>query len=203
MYKVVIMAGKLICMEGIDGAGISTQATKLKEFMNKTTPGCHFTKEPSNNITGGLIRSCLKKEWRVSPATLQILFAADRSHHLETEIEPVLKKGKHVLCDRYILSSLVYGTIDNVPLQYLKQLNAPFRRPDITFIIDTHPRIAMERIKKSRFHMELFETEQKLSQVRQNYLQMKNFFPGTHVIDGNKTINEVFEQIKNVITKKL
>ncbi|MBI4170667.1 MAG: dTMP kinase [Candidatus Aenigmarchaeota archaeon] len=194
------MPGKFIVFEGLDGAGITTQATLLRNYLVSKGKEAVLTKEPTDGLIGGMIKSALRKEWTTDPLTLQMLFAADRSHHLKAEIAPSLKKGKAVICDRYILSSLMFGSLD-VSVGILKQLNAEFKKPDMTFIIDTHPRICIERMKKARHHVELFEEEQKLEQIRRNMLSLKNFFPGTQVIDGNRTPEEILKDIVKVAEK--
>ncbi|MFH0836572.1 MAG: dTMP kinase [Candidatus Aenigmatarchaeota archaeon] len=191
-----------ITFEGIDGSGLSTQAALLNDFFIKNGKQCVLTKEPTNNIIGGIIRAGLRREWKVNNLTIQNLFAADRSHHLESEIEPALKKRKIVVCDRYVLSTIAFGALD-VPLEYLKQINSLFRKPDITFIIDVHPAVSIERMKKARYHVEMFETEQRLKQTRQNYLALKNFFPNTFIIDGNNPIEQVHKDVLSVIRKQL
>ena len=191
-----------VTFEGIDGAGLSTQAALLNDYLIKNGKQCVLTKEPTNNIVGGIIRAGLRGEWKVNNLTIQNLFAADRSHHLETEIEPALKKRKIVICDRYILSTIAFGALD-APLEYLKQINSLFRKPDITFIIDVHPAVSIERMKKARYHVEMFETQQRLAQIRQNYLSLKNFFPNAFVIDGNNQIDQVHKDVLSVIRKNL
>ncbi|MBI4018582.1 MAG: dTMP kinase, partial [Candidatus Aenigmarchaeota archaeon] len=131
-----MMAGRMIVFEGLDGSGTTTQATLLRNYFLNKGKDAFLTKEPTDGVIGGMIKAALRKEWKTTPFTLQMLFAADRSHHISTEIEPLLKKGKIVICDRYILSSYAYGSLD-VSLQILKQLNAYFRKPHMTFFIDT------------------------------------------------------------------
>lgn len=188
------MAGKLIVFEGLDGSGITTQATLLRNYFISKGKDTLLTKEPTEGLIGGLIKSCLRKEWSTYPLTLQMLFAADRAHHLNSEIEPSMKKGKIVICDRYILSSYAFGSLDVSPA-VLKQLNAYFRKPHITILIDTQPKICMERMRKARPHVELFEEEHKLEQIRRNFLSMKNLFPETYVVDGNRAPEEVLGEI--------
>lgn len=193
---------KFIAIEGIDGAGLSTQAGKLRDWLQKMGKRVLLTKEPTNGIIGGVIRSCLNKEMKTNPLTLQLLYAADRAAHLETTVEPAIKTGMVVVMDRYILSSLAYGSLD-VPLDTLKQLNATFRKPDVTFILDAHPKIALDRLKGSRWHAELFENEQKLAQVRQNYLSLRPYYTGTKIIDANKTAEEIALDMQKAISSSL
>ncbi len=194
------MRGKLIVFEGLDGAGLTTQATLLRNWLISKGNDTVLTKEPTDGLIGGLIRSSLRREWKTSPLALQMLFAADRAHHLATEIEPALKKNKNVISDRYVLSSIAYGSID-IPQAIPQQLNANFRKPHITFIIDTQPAVCIDRIKKSRHHIELFEDEQKLQTIRKIYLSLKKLFPETYIIDGNRSPDEVFKDIQKIITK--
>ncbi len=194
------MRRKFIVFEGLDGAGLTTQATLLRNWLISKGDDTVLTKEPTEGLIGGIIKSSLRKEWITSPMTLQMLFAADRTHHLETEIEPALKKGKNVISDRYILSSIAYGSED-IPQEILRQLNANFRKPHVTFILDTQPAVCIDRIKRSRHHIELFETEQKLQTIRKTYLSIKSMFSQTHVIDGNRRPEEIHKDIQKIIGK--
>jgi dTMP kinase len=194
------MAGRFIVFEGLDGSGITTQATLLRNHFLSKGKDAVLTKEPTDGLIGGVIKSSLRNEWRTDPYTLQILFAADRAHHLTTEIEPAIKKNKTVICDRYILSSLVFGSL-NVSVEILKQLNAQFMKPHMTIIVDTHPKVCMERMKKARHHVELFEEEHKLTQIRQNILALKRHFPEVYIVDGNRSAEEIHEEVKKLVSK--
>jgi dTMP kinase len=194
------MARKFIVFEGLDGSGITTQSTLLRNYFLGKGKEVVLTKEQTDGIIGGLIKSCLKGEWKTDPLTLQMLFVADRNHHLKNEIEPALRKNKIVISDRYVLSTIAYGSLD-LPTNTLKNMNANFRKPDMTFIIDTQPRICIERIKKARHHTELFEQEQKLEQIRRNYLSLKGYFPETYLIDGNGRPEDVFNEIVRIVTR--
>jgi len=200
--KLIIMAGKFIVFEGLDGAGVTTQATLLRNYFLGKNKDVILTKEPTDGLIGGLIKSCLRSEWKTDPLTLQMLFAADRSHHLITEIEPALKNDKIVISDRYIMSSLVFGSI-YISLDMLKQLNVHFRKPNLTIVVDTHPRVCIERMKKARHHVELFEEEQKLEQIRRNYIMLKNYFPEMHFIDGNRPADEISNEIRKIVESKI
>jgi len=195
------MTGLLIAFEGLDGSGLSTQANLLRNYLAEKVPVI-LTKEQTDGSIGGLIKSSLRDEFKTSPLALQLLFAADRAHHLATEIEPALKEGKTVICDRYILSSIAFGSL-GVDMEFMKEMNSKFREPDLTFIIDTEPKECLERIKRSRFHLELFEDEEKFIEIRKNFLSIKDMFSNTHIIDGNRKIEEVFEDIKKPVDKIL
>lgn len=112
--------GIFIVLEGPDGSGQSTQTELLARWFKKNNRRVFVTKEPTNSLIGGIIRSILKKEWQVDMKTLQLLFAADRAYHLRAEIEPFLKKGIDVISDRYILSTLAFGSLEE-ELEWLKE----------------------------------------------------------------------------------
>jgi dTMP kinase len=196
------MAGLLIAFDGLDGSGLSTQANLLRNYLADKGVPVILTKEQTDGSIGGLIKSSLRDEWKTSPLALQLLFAADRAHHLASEVEPALKQGKTVICDRYILSSLAFGSL-NINMEFMKEMNSKFRKPDLTFIIDTDPKECLERIRRSRFHVELFEDEKKLTEIRKNFLSIKNMFPNTYIIDGNRKIEEVFSEIRKIVDKFL
>lgn len=192
------MQGKLIVFEGLDGAGLSTQASMLRDYFHKNGKPSLLTKEPTDRTIGGLIKSSLKHEWKTSSVALQLLFAADRAHHLSVEIKPALKDGIIVISDRYIFSTLAFGALD-IDMEFLKAINSKFRKPDLTFILDVPPEVCLERLLKDRYHIELFEVNEKLENVRKNYLSLKDYFPNVYIIDGNKTKEEVFEDIRKIV----
>jgi len=194
------MEGKFITIEGLDGAGLSTQASMLRDYLHKNGKPTILTKEPTDRTIGGLIKSSLKNEWKTSSVALQLLFSADRAHHLSVEIEPALKDGMIVISDRYIFSTLAFGALD-IDIEFLKTINSKFRKPDLIFILDVRPEVCLKRLLKDRYHLELFEVEEKLEEVRKNYLSLKDYFPNVYVIDGNRNKEDVFEDIRKIVDK--
>jgi dTMP kinase len=134
-------------------------------------------------MVGGIIRAILKKEWKVDMKTLQLLFTADRAYHLETEIEPLMKKGVNIICDRYILSTLAFGSLEE-NLEWLQQINSRFLEPDLIFILNVPGKVCANRIAKTRFGFEFFESAEKLEIIRNTYIKLKRAFPNTHIIKG-------------------
>lgn len=193
--------GIFIVLDGPDGAGLSTQAQLLEKWLRKKRKKVILTKEPTFSLIGGMIKAALKHEWKTDQKTLQLLFSADRAHHLQKEIIPALKKGYIVISDRYILSTYCFGTIDGVSLDWLRALNSQFIKPDVTIILDVPPEVSIERIKKSRSGVELFEEIGKLRKIRENYRKLKDEFPNTFILDGTKTIEEVHKKIKEIVEK--
>jgi len=196
------MKGKFIVFEGIDGAGLTTQAELLEKHLKNKKYEVVLTKEPTNNLIGGIIRAALKKEWITSNRTLQLLFSADRAHHLEKEIIPALENGKIVISDRYFISTIAYGMI-GLEKDWLKALNSKFLLPDIIFIIDVPVEVSIERIKANRFGFELFEEKKKLEKIRNNFLELSKEYKNCFVINENRSIEEVHKEIVKIVEEKL
>ena len=202
--------GKFIVFDGLDGSGISTQAGKLVDFLNLPEQklklghtGVYDTKEPTSSLIGGLIRSQLSHEWRSSQECLQLLFSADRARHLEKEIIPLLEKGVIVICDRYFFSTVAYGSLDINDKEWLLNLNKNFLLPDITFLLKVSPKICIERIQRSRYGITLFEQEEKLKKVWENFEILAKEFENVHIINGEGPVDKIHKEIIEVIINKL
>ena len=195
--------GVFIAFEGLDGSGSSTQVEILTKNLNSLGIQSIATKEPTNNIVGGLIRGVLTKEWRTSPEGLQLLFAADRAHHLKFEILPALESGKVVITDRYFFSTIAFGSL-NMDTDWLVDLNKKFPIPDITFLIKVRAVECISRISQSRNRFELFEEEKKLKRVWKTYeLLAKNKKNNIQIIDGEQKIDEIAKEILNILERKI
>ncbi len=195
--------GKFIVFDSLDGSGQSTQAKLLAETLNKVGKRTHITKEPTSYLIGGLIKSQLTHDWKSSQVCLQLLFCADRAYHLEKEVIPLLKRGINVISDRYFFSTLAYGNLEIKDLDWLIKINEKFLLPDITFFLKVSPKVCLQRIKKDRFEVTLFEKERILKKVWQNYEKLAKKFPNIFVIDGERSIEEVAKEIKKITLKKL
>ncbi len=194
--------GILIVIEGLDGAGLSTQAAALAEYLRGKNKRVMLTKEPTASPIGTLIKSALNRNLELSLFALQLLFAADRAEHLEKEIEPPLSANEIIISDRYILSSLAFGAVDN-DVEFLKEINSRFRKPDLTVIIDTPPRVCLARITRSRETVELFEEEKRLEKVREQFLALKSYFDNTFIVDGDREKAKVSKEIQEVVERTL
>ncbi len=192
------MVGKFIVFEGCDGSGLSTHSKLFADYLKSKDIDVLLTKESTNNSIGTMIKETfLKEKQKIDPTALQLLFCADRAQHLAEEIEPALTSGKTVVCDRYILSTLAFGSL-SCDLNLLKQVNSQFRNPDLTFIIDVPPEVSMQRIKASRTGIELYEKLETLKKVRENYKSLKDYFPNTFIVDNNRPLEQVAEEIKKI-----
>ncbi len=183
-----------IVFEGLDGSGLSTQAFELKKWLEKKEYEVYLTKEPTDGLIGSLIRGVLRKELKVDAKTFALLFAADRMLHINNTILPLLNDGVIVISDRYRLSSYAFQSLE-LDLDWLKKINEKSITPDLTFIIDNPPLICVRRIQKQRFHIELYEEIEKLEKIRESYHKLAKEESNTFLIDGNRPIKAVSNEI--------
>lgn len=194
--------GLFIALEGLDGAGISTQARFLSDQLRGEGYKTLLTKEPTNNLIGGLIRGQLSGDWKTGMAALQLLFAADRAHHLEREIIPALKNGRIVISDRYVFSSIAYGGIE-LSRDWLININEPFFFPDLTVILRITPERAAQRLRAVRFQFELFEEVEKRRQILKNYEWIADRFDRVKVVDAEQPLKNVAQDIFKTVKPNL
>ncbi|MFH1575832.1 MAG: dTMP kinase [Candidatus Nealsonbacteria bacterium] len=196
--------GKFIVFEGLDGSGQSTQAVLLKDFLTQKGLEVVLTKEPTlDSEAGKKIRQALDKILEVTPRTLQELFTQDRKEHLEKLVIPSLKEGKIVISDRYFFSTFAYGVFSGLDLNWLMKINDEFLIPDLTFILKVRPETCVARIEKRGTAKTLFEEAEKLSRVWQTYAILPNHIENVYMIDGEKSIEEVFAEVKSLVHSKL
>lgn len=196
--------GKFIVFEGLDGSGQSTQANLLKDFLVDKGYQVVLTKEPTlNSYAGKKIRQVLDKKLKITPFKLQQLFAQDRKKHLEGIIIPALKKNKIVISDRYFFSSLAYGAVEGLSLNYLIKLNKKFLVPDLVFIFKTQPEVCLQRIKNRKKERTLFEEKEKLGEVWEIYKNLPKRFNKVYIINSEKSRKEVFQEVRKIVYKHI
>lgn len=195
--------GLFITFEGIDGSGKTTQLDKTAEYLKKQGFDVILTREPGALDTGKAIRSILlSAESAVSDRCEMFLFLADRANHAEMLIEPALKSGRIVLCDRYIDSTIAYqGYGRGQDIELLKMLNniaAGRTIPDLTLIYDIDAENASKRIVKSRRQDRMEKAGLEFQKkVRSGYLELQQQNPDRmKIINAGKSEEKVFEDTK-------
>lgn len=195
--------GKFIVFDSLDGSGQSTQISLLRDFLIGKGYQVLTTKEPTpNSEAGKIIRQILDEKIKTEPQKLQELMAQDRKEHLENVIIPALKEGKWVISDRYFFSTFAYGTSDGLDLEWLIKLNDDFLIPDQSFILKVRSEVCIDRIKKRGTQTTLFEKLEKLTKVWSIYEKLPQRIKNTIIIDGERSILEVSEEIKSIINSK-
>lgn len=193
--------GLFIAIEGLDGSGLTTQSERVVDFFRKNGEEAYLTKEPTDNVIGGLIRGALSGVYKLPSPTLQLLFTADRGHHIDREIVPILKRRRVVVCDRYFFSTVAFGSL-NVDRNWLLEINKHAIVPDITIFLKVPPRTCIKRIAVDRFDFELYEKARELTQVWKTYEWLaRKFDKDVVVVDGVGKREVVFERVIETISK--
>lgn len=141
--------GMFVSVDGPSGAGKSTIVAHLAQLLVAAGEEVHVTAEPSNGPIGSL---CLELTDSVTGHALACLYAADRYHHVASEIRPRMEDGLTVISDRYIPSGLVMQRFDGIDLAFLWQLNAEAYRPDLAVILEADPEVIAERLRERGPH---------------------------------------------------
>jgi dTMP kinase len=206
------MSGQLIVLEGLDGAGTTTQARRLTEHLAARGRRAHLTREPSDGPIGRLLREMLRgahaipDDAALSMSTFGLLFAADRMDHMQREVEPMITAGAVVVSDRWYHSSLAYqGT--GADRDWIAQLNARARRPDLTVFLKVRPEIAAARRVVAGRIAELFEDLTMQEQVDAGYRATISDLTAAgeaiEVIDGELPPDDVFTLIVSSVSRIL
>ena len=186
-----------IVLEGIDGAGKSTQIELLKEWLMSNGFQVETVLEPTNSEIGQLIRKFLQEEDATSDymqKTLGLLFAADRVL-LMNKINKLQEENKIILSDRSFYSSLAYQD----PVDWIAELNKYAKIHDLVFLLDLDLKTSVTRSGET----DEFENEEFLSCVKENYLELAKRNDNFKIIDGNKGPNMVAKDIKNEVAPLL
>jgi dTMP kinase len=188
------MTGLLLVIEGIDGAGTTTQARRLCASLQARSIDCHLTREPSDGPIGKLLRQILAGEHAPTDATtLGLLFAADRADHLQREVEPALQAGKVVVSDRYYHSSLAYQGSEE-DRGWIAMLNQRARIPDQTFFLEVDPEVAAKRRAEDERSDELFDRLETQKRVAEGYRVVMEELAAREAIqciDGHLGLDEI------------
>ena len=186
-----------IVFEGIDGSGKSTQCDLL--FGHAAALGLQAVRlaEPTDGAWGRALRSMLKKADMPAAEEQLRLFILDREDDVKRNILPALKEKKIIIMDRYYYSTVAYqGAAGLAPERIIADnRNMRFPEPDRVYFVDIPPETAILRISgRTNKTKEIFEKESFLRKVREIFLSIadERFL----VIDGTKTIDEVFDIIK-------
>jgi dTMP kinase len=197
--------GKLIVLEGIDGAGTTTQQRFLDTALSYRGLDVEVTREPTFGPIGNLLRDVMGRRMRAFGAeAMALLFAADRLDHLAREVEPALARGAVVICDRYDLSTLTYQAATHPDgeaiVPWLRAINSRARRPDLTIVVDVAPEVAAERRAARGGPAELFEQTELQARLARLYARAELLSPGDRIVhvNGDRSEQEVAADVLRV-----
>lgn len=192
---------RFVVFEGIDGSGTTTQRERVAARLRARGHRVHVTREPSDRRIGKLTRELLAvgDGRTVDAAGLALLFAADRLEHLRGEIEPALARGELVVCDRYLVSSWVYQSLE-CESDWVRAINRHARWPDLTFIFDLAPEIGLARVEARRATsgepVERFDVPETQRRLAAGYAAvLDEGHPGVVGVDASASIDAVTEAI--------
>lgn len=201
MFKHNNTNGFLVAVDGPNGVGKSTLIEKIKTKLESENYAVHITREPTNSELGNFTRKFAEQHSGIS---LACLVAADRYEHISTEILPELNKGKIVITDRYILSSLILQAMDNIRNTTILSLNSEIIKPDLQIAVfaneDNLQKRLAERKSLTRFeknnqsHNELYYMKKGIAELQEKRVEIL-------FIDNNDKLDRNVEKIVSCIIK--
>jgi dTMP kinase len=199
------MAGKFITLEGVDGAGKSTHIPLIADLLKAKGVEVVLTREPGGTALGEELRKLLLHE-AMSAETEALLMFAARREHLEQVIQPALAHGAWVLSDRFTDASFAYQHggrgVAADKIRTLERLVQGDLQPDLTLLFDVPVEVSCQRLADAR-NPDRFEQENAtfFQRIRAAYLERAAEFPQRFcVIDANRTVAEIQNELKQVIT---
>ena len=193
--------GRFITFEGTDGCGKSTQMQEFLTYLEKKDIPTVYTREPGGTPIGEELRKILlaNKNNQMTPIVELLLMTASRVQHITEIIEPALKQGTWVICDRFSDATIAYqGYGENLDLELINDIlikSGCTIRPDITFFIDIDVEKGLQRVpgEKDRFEAKGLAF---LNRVRKGYQDIAAKDPErVKVLDGTKDIATLHKEI--------
>lgn len=197
------MSGLFITLEGGDGAGKSTQAQLLEQWLVGLDRTVVRTREPGGTDVGEQIREIvLHHRGDIAPRAEALLYAADRAHHIATKVRPVLEAGNVVIQDRYIDSSVAYQGAGRVlsgdTIRDLSLWAVDGLLPDLTVLLDLDETAARERLNAAKKRFDRLEAEKAEfhARVRAAYLELAASDSRFIVLDASRAPEEIAADIR-------
>jgi dTMP kinase len=199
--------GKFITIDGVEGAGKSTQIDFIRDYLSSKGINVILTREPGGTELGEKIRELLlspETKSMHSETELLLMFAA-RNEHIHRKIMPALAQGDWVLSDRFTDASYAYQGggrgLDINRIAQLEQWVLQDFTPDMTLLLDVPVELGMSRIesrgKKDRIELEAMDF---FNRVRESYIDRSKQFPDRiKLIDSSQTVKFTTQQIKVVL----
>ncbi len=201
--------GRFLVLEGLDGAGTTTQAARLQAWLAARGRRVHLTAEPSRGPVGTSIRHVLSGRLRgagggaFDPGALALLFAADRLDHWESEIRPRIEEGVDVVSDRYVLSSLAYQAVATGDAAWVAAINGKAPSPDLTVFLRVRPAVALRRRYAATAEREIFEVPEFQRRVHRAYgralARLVEAGERIAVLSGEKPVDRVAAEVADAV----
>lgn len=206
------MNGKFISIEGIEGAGKSTQLSFIHDFLLQHGKTVVVTREPGGTELGEQIRELLltpREHGMSHDAELLLMFAA-RAEHIEHVIKPALARGEWVLCDRFVDATFAYQGggrgIERERIQTISDWTLKGLQTDLTFLFDLPVEQGQARVIKRQQQKDRFEQEKAVffQKIRDCYLERAAQEPNRiKLIDSSRDIDAIQMQLSSILTEML
>jgi dTMP kinase len=200
--------GLLITFEGPDGSGKTTQISLLREYLSSKGFEVIYTREPGGTNISEKIRDIIldNKNSEMSAMCEALLYASSRAQLVSQVIKPALSEGKIIVMDRFVESSVVYQGIgrklgeDNI--RRINEAATDGLKPDITFLLTIPFEEGLKRKSKQKAFDRLESSGDDFhKRVYEGYMSLANSADYIKVIDANRTLEEVHQDILNIIEK--
>ena len=195
-----------IVLEGIDGAGTSTQ---IKRLVQSDPQKYIATAEPTSGPTGKFLRQMLAGDFHVDERTNAYLFAADRCEHIfgKGGVKELCESGKVVVSDRYFFSSLAYQSV-SCGLELPQLLNSPFPLPEYLFYFDINPEVSLARVNARNEKKEIYENIEAQKKIAALYEKVISMYENEAELREEMKIIRVdatksIEEIESIIASSL
>jgi dTMP kinase len=189
-----------VCIEGLDKSGKTTQSVLLVEALCKKGFDAVYTTEPSDREIGWFIRKyVLQRKDRVPTVIEALLFAADRADHIVNEVKPMLEKGRIVVSDRYVYSSLAYQGAAGLSLDWIRKINNQALKPDLAIYLDVPVEVLTQRYRSTKSVMEKLDTQKKVEEIYLKLVQEKELIR----INGKRSMEEAAKDIQAMVLGRL
>lgn len=200
MRKYKLKKGILIAIEGIDGAGKTTQTFRLRDHFRQKGIQAQCFKEPTDGPYGQQIRNlAINGRHSVTYEEELELFIKDRICDCETNLQPALDVNTLVILDRYYFSNIAYQGALGLNINEILERNEQIAIiPDLVIILDLAVKIGLSRITNNRGdEHNHFENEEYLEKVRKIFKQMES--PYIQIVNGSQDEDAVFSHIRNIV----
>ena len=213
-----VTEARFLVLEGLDGAGTTTQAQRLAAWMRERGRKVHVTAEPSGGPVGALIRQVLTRRvtggpgaqgspTNFDPSALALLFAADRLDHAASEIATRLADGWDVLSDRFTLSSMAYQGVTCADAAWVEAINRRAPAPDVTLFLEVSPATAMRRRLAASGRPEIFEVPAFQRKVARSYrsgiARLREMGQRVEIVGGDGAVEDVTAALADTVAALL
>jgi len=193
-----------ISLDGIDGAGKSTQREMLASWLTQQQHEVMLCRDPGTTEAGERVRELLlhRKSLTLHARAEMLLYMAARAQLIEETIRPAIAAGKTVLCDRYLLANIAYqGYASGIDLDEIREvgrITVNHVMPDLTIVLDLDEEIAYQRLGKQLDRMEA-KGLAFMHRVREGFLKEAEIYPDCVVVDASQPIEAIQSAIRKAV----